>query len=223
MKKTLLAKNCFFVFFILVFPIAKAQKVFVEGELLYAITIFQNNPEQRTQNTIQGTLTIKQKGSAVLKELVLKNGFKSTKLFLGPAKPSYSYVIIGDQNYALKSDVEITNRTLAKCSQLAIKDLPIEINAIAGFKTERGTILCNDRKPIAIYYTKEWQVNNPLLFEEFPSFQALPLSFDINNEDGSLIRFVLINIESKPLDNSTFQIPNGYKTITQEEYKSWQH
>ena len=195
----------------------------MEGELLFAITIFQNNPEQKTQNTIQGTLTIKQKGSAILKELVLKNGFNSTKLFLGQSKPSYTFVIIGEQNFALKNDMDNTKKMLAKCSQLKIEDLPSEIKAIAGLKTLRGKLLCNDRKPIIIYYTKEWQINNPLLFEEFSSFQSLPLAFDINNEDGSLIRFELMNIESKPLDNATFQIPNGYKIISQEEYKAWQH
>lgn len=221
MKRVPVVLSCFFL--LLVFQKTKAQKVFVEGELFYAITISKSDPEQRTQNSIKGTLRVKQKGHAVLKELELKNGFKSTKLFMGLGKPSYSFVNIGDQNFALKNDFENVNRALSKCSQLSIENLPIEINAIAGFKTERGRMLCNDRKPIVIYYTKEWQINNPLLFEEFPSFQSLPLSFDVKNDDGSQIHFELINIESKPLDNSTFQIPNGYKTISQEEYKSWQH
>jgi hypothetical protein len=163
-------------------------------------------------------LSIKQKGHAVLKELLLKNGFKSTKLFLGQAKPSYSFILIAEQNFALKSDEESL-----KCKDLTLETLPTDIKSIAGFKTERGKILCKDRKPIVLYYTQEWQTNNPLLFEEFSSFKALPLAFEINNEDGSLIRFELMKIESKPMENATFQIPNGYKTISQEEYKAWQH
>jgi hypothetical protein len=218
MKKALTAIYCFFVFGVFAFSNANAQKLFVEGELLYAITISQNNPEQKTPNNIQGTLSIKQKGHAVLKELLLKNGFKSTKLFLGQAKPSYSFILIAEQNFALKSDEESL-----KCKALTLETLPTDIKSIAGFKTERGKILCNDRKPIVLYYTQEWQTNNPLLFEEFSSFKALPLAFEINNEDGSLIRFELMKIESKPMENATFQIPNGYKTISQEEYKAWQH
>lgn len=218
MKKALTAIYCFFVFGVFAFSNANAQKFFVEGELLYAITISHNNPEQKTPNNIQGTLSIKQKGHAVLKELLLKNGFKSTKLFLGQAKPSYSFILIAEQNFALKSDEESL-----KCKALTLETLPTDIKSIAGFKTERGKILCNDRKPIVLYYTQEWQTNNPLLFEEFSSFKALPLAFEINNEDGSLIRFELMKIESKPMENATFQIPNGYKTISQEEYKAWQH
>jgi hypothetical protein len=218
MKKALTAIYCFFVFGGFSFSNANAQKLFVEGELLYAITISQNNPEQKTPNNIQGTLSIKQKGHAVLKELLLKNGFKSTKLFLGQAKPSYSFILIAEQNFALKSDEESL-----KCRDLTLETLPTDIKSIAGFKTERGKILCKDRKPIVLYYTQEWQTNNPLLFEEFSSFKALPLAFEINNEDGSLIRFELMKIESKPMENATFQIPNGYKTISQEEYKAWQH
>lgn len=218
MKKALTAIYCFFVFGVFSFSNANAQKLFVEGELLYAITISQNNPEQKTPNNIQGTLSIKQKGHAVLKELLLKNGFKSTKLFLGQAKPSYSFILIAEQNFALKSDEESL-----KCKDLTLETLPTDIKSIAGFKTERGKILCKDRKPIVLYYTQEWQTNNPLLFEEFSSFKALPLAFEINNEDGSLIRFELMKIESKPMENATFQIPNGYKTISQEEYKAWQH
>lgn len=218
MKKALTAIYCFFVFGVFSFSNANAQKLFVEGELLYAITISQNNPEQKTPNNIQGTLSIKQKGHAVLKELLLKNGFKSTKLFLGQAKHSYSFILIAEQNFALKSDEESL-----KCRDLTLETLPTDIKSIAGFKTERGKILCKDRKPIVLYYTQEWQTNNPLLFEEFSSFKALPLAFEINNEDGSLIRFELMKIESKPMENATFQIPNGYKTISQEEYKAWQH
>jgi hypothetical protein len=218
MKKALTAIYCFFVFGVFSFSNANAQKLFVEGELLYAITISQNNPEQKTPNNIQGTLSIKQKGHAVLKELLLKNGFKSTKLFLGQAKPSYSFILIAEQNFALKSDEESL-----KCNNLTLETLPTDIKSIAGFKTERGKILCKDRKPIVLYYTQEWQTNNPLLFEEFSSFKALPLAFEINNEDGSLIRFELMKIENKPMENATFQIPNGYKTISQEEYKAWQH
>jgi hypothetical protein len=218
MKKALTAIHCFFVFGVFAFSNANAQKLFVEGELLYAITISQNNPEQKTPNNIQGTLSIKQKGHAVLKELLLKNGFKSTKLFLGQAKPSYSFILIAEQNFALKSDEESL-----KCKELTLETLPTDIKSIAGFKTERGKILCKDRKPIVLYYTQEWQTNNPFLFEEFSSFKALPLAFEINNEDGSLIRFELMKIESKPMENATFQIPNGYKTISQEEYKAWQH
>jgi hypothetical protein len=218
MKKALTAIYCFFVFGVFAFSNANAQKLFVEGELLYAITISQNNPEQKTPNNIQGTLSIKQKGHAVLKELLLKNGFKSTKLFLGQAKPSYSFILIAEQNFALKSDEESL-----RCKDLTLETLPTDIKSIAGFKTERGKILCKDRKPIVLYYTQEWQTNNPLLFEEFSSFKALPLAFEINNEDGSLIRFELMKIESKPMENATFQIPNGYKTISQEEYKAWQH
>jgi hypothetical protein len=218
MKKALTAIYCFFVLGVFSFSNANAQKLFVEGELLYAITISQNNPEQKTPNNIQGTLSIKQKGHAVLKELLLKNGFKSTKLFLGQAKPSYSFILIAEQNFALKSDEESL-----KCKELTLETLPTDIKSIAGFKTERGKILCKDRKPIVLYYTQEWQTNNPLLFEEFSSFKALPLAFEINNEDGSLIRFELMKIESKPMENATFQIPNGYKTISQEEYKAWQH
>jgi hypothetical protein len=218
MKKALTAIYCFFVFGVFAFSNANAQKLFVEGELLYAITISQNNPEQKTPNNIQGTLSIKQKGHAVLKELLLKNGFKSTKLFLGQAKPSYSFILIAEQNFALKSDEESL-----KCKDLTLETLPTDIKSIAGFKTERGKILCKDRKPIVLYYTQEWQTNNPLLFEEFSSFKALPLAFEINNEDGSLIRFELMKIENKPMENATFQIPNGYKTISQEEYKAWQH
>lgn len=218
MKNALTAIYCFFVFGVFSFSNANAQKLFVEGELLYAITISQNNPEQKTPNNIQGTLSIKQKGHAVLKELLLKNGFKSTKLFLGQAKPSYSFILIAEQNFALKSDEESL-----RCKDLTLETLPTDIKSIAGFKTERGKILCKDRKPIVLYYTQEWQTNNPLLFEEFSSFKALPLAFEINNEDGSLIRFELMKIESKPMENATFQIPNGYKTISQEEYKAWQH
>lgn len=74
-----------------------------------------------------------------------------------------------------------------------------------------------------VYYTKEWNIHNQQLFENFPSFAYLPLSFELKNEDGSVLHLELLKIEERPMDNSLFEIPKDYKIISDKEYRAWQH
>lgn len=198
------------------------QKSFVEGEIVYKVRIEKNLPDATLQ-TLTGTLSIRLKGNDVIKELNIDQGFRNTILLRGNAKSAYSLRSIGKNKFALHLDPEHITAKMQKCAQLHRQDLPGEVLTIGGFRTEKARVSCNDAAPVTIYFTREWQVTNPYIFDDFPSFGYLPLSWDIINEEGSKLHFELLSIEAKPIDNAAFQIPQGYKVISQDEYRSWQH
>jgi len=197
-----------------------AQNNFVEGELVYAISIESANA---TQISSTGTLTLMLKGNSIVKILELNKGYKNTIIYNGFKKSTHSLRSIGDKKVALLLEAEQIKKIQEKCSSLRIEDIQNEPRAILNFKTELGIIHCNNASPLTLYYTKDWQIKNANLFDEFPSFQYLPLLFDIKNEDGSKVHFELKKIEAKPMENSIFEIPKDYKVISSEEYNSWQH
>lgn len=200
----------------------KAQQQFVEGILTYSFLVKANNPDAAKQEA-RGSFIIKLKGNSVLKEMTMENGFNNTILYLAPKSAYYSFRKTNNQSFAIQLNTAQMEQKRGNCSKLSLLPLPGDIKAIKNFKTEKARLTCNNAKQIDISYTKEWGIKNEHLFDEFPSFEFLPLSFEIINADGSIFSFLLENIEVKPLDNSSFDIPNGYKIISQEEYKSWHH
>lgn len=200
---------------------SSAQNSFIEGEIIYTVRIEAVNPKLEKQIST-GELRIKLKGNSVIKELSLSSGFKNTMLF-EKGKDAYSIRKIAGEKFALQLDAEQIKKKQQKCVNFTTEEYTNDIKSIANFKTERAKLLCNDAPPMLIYYTKEWIINNEFLFENFPFFQFLPLAYDIKNDDGSLFHFELQKIEASPQDNSVFKIPDGYKIISYEEYKSWQH
>lgn len=200
---------------------SNAQTSFIEGEIIYAVRIESVNPKLEKQIST-GELRIKLKGNSVIKELSLSSGFKNTMLF-EKGKDAYSLRKIGGEQFALQLDAEQLKKKQLKCATFTTEEYTNDIKSIANFKTERAKLICNDAPPLLIYYTKEWTINNAFLFENFPFFQYLPLAYDIKNDDGSQFHFELQKIEATPQDNGAFKIPEGYKIISYEEYKSWQH
>ncbi|MGC4058929.1 MAG: hypothetical protein QM743_12540 [Chitinophagaceae bacterium] len=201
---------------------AFAQQSFVEGEITYKVHIEQGDPAAPVQKSEDGTLVIRLKGNRVVKELKLNSGFNNTMLLDGD-KSAYSLRKIGNARYAIQLAPSQIAERRSKCTQMELTNLPVEANTIAGFRTLCAKLVCNDAGTHTVYYTKDWTISSNLLFEQFPRFGYLPLKYEIKNEKGATMRFTLSKIESKPLDNTLFLLPDGYKVISSEEYRSWNH
>lgn len=199
-----------------------AQQAFVEGELVYRVSISKpgEDPNKHANN---GSLHIYIKGDAVRKELNFDAGFSSTLLFMGNTKPSYTLRQIGNQNLAIQLDDKELKKQALACAKMQMELLKNDRPIIADFKTEKVKLCCNNSAPVGIYFTRTWTINNQRMFDAFPLFGYLPLSFELNEGSSSMIHFELEKIESKPLDNSLFIIPANYRIMSLEEYNAWQH
>ena len=216
-------RNCICLIILLFFcqsSIVFAQKNFIEGQITYFVKIESADPKQNDK-AIHGTLNLFLKGHLIVKELTLESGFKNTMLYNGNTKAIYALRKMGDEKYALQLDENQIKKKQEKCKKLTIEEVDSEPKTIADFKAQKAKLTCNNTEHISLYYTREWLVGNEHLFEDFPSFPYLPLAYSIKSDDGNKLHFELRKIEPKPIDNAVFKIPEGYKVISAEEYKTW--
>ena len=202
--------------------ISWGQQAFVEGEIVYRVSI-RKVGETPNKSANNGSLHIYVKGDGVRKELNFDAGFSSTLLFMGNTKPSYTLRQIGKQNLAIQLDDKELKKQALTCAQMQMEILKNDQANIANFKAEKVKLCCNNAAPVSIYFTRAWTINNQKIFDAFPLFGYLPLSFELNEGSTSIIHFELEKIESKPLDNSMFMIPANYRIMSLTEFKAWQN
>lgn len=202
--------------------ISWGQQAFVEGEIVYRVSI-RKVGETPNKSSNNGSLHIYVKGDAVRKELNFDGEFKSTLLFMGATKPSYTLRQIGNQNLAVQLDDRQLKKQALACVQMQMEILKNDRPNIAQFATEKVKLCCNNAAPINIYFTRTWSINNKRIFEAFPMFGYLPVSFEMNEGNSKIIYFELEKIESRPLDNGIFRIPGDYRIMSLEEFNAWQH
>lgn len=197
---------------------AFCQNQFTEGELVYEVKI--TSPDAKESRVNTGTLTILIKGGNVTKELNLQSGFKNTIIFNQQEKTAYSLRKVDNVPYAIQLDPEQLKKKQEKCARLEREELPSDRKTVQNFAAEKVKITCNQASPFFVYYTRSWTIDNPHLFHDFPSFNYLPLAYEVKNEDGSVLNFELKRIEAKPIDNRAFTVPLGYKKVSQQEDKN---
>lgn len=212
MQKVLFSCCAFLVFSARAF----CQNQLTEGEIVYEVRI--TSAKESSINT--GTLTILIKAANVTKELSLQSGFKNTIIFNQQEKAVYSLRKVDNVPYAIQLDPEQLKKKQEKCAQPERQELESDRKAILNFTAEKVKLNCRQTSPIFVYYTKTWIIDNPHLFPDLPSFNYLPLAYEVKNEDGSTLSFELKKVEAKPIDNRAFSVPQEYKKVSQQEYKN---
>lgn len=196
---------------------AGAQQRFTEGTVSYLVRIEQKNAGQGSQ-AVTGTFQLTLKDKQYIQELRLSSGFRNLIIFNAADNAAYSLRRVQDKKYAIQLDAEEL-RKKQSCTSFSMEDMPADGAIIAGFSSERKRIRCGKMEPIILYYSRQWEMPDPYLFQYFPGFSHLPLRYNIRNEDGSILHFELQKIEAKPIDNGAFRIPRDYKLISNEEYR----
>jgi hypothetical protein len=191
-----------------------AQKHFMEGNIVYKVTIDPgNNLEGITQYT--GTYTIALKGTHIRKELKMNNGFSNIMLNTGTAM--YALRNVGSKNIAIEVDKQQHEEKNKKYKDYKI-DKRDEHKTIINLPAEKVVINYTDGNSTDVYLTKDWEIDD-FIFDRFPAIKMLPLIFDYKNDDGTIMHFTIQKIEQKNIENTVFAIPSDYKIMTSEEYK----
>jgi hypothetical protein len=194
---------------------AQAPQQFTEGSISYAVRIEQ--PGQPAK-PVTGVFNLILKDKQYIKELQLSSGFRNVIIFNTAENKAFSLRQVQEKKYAIQLDAEELKKKQS-CEPYTAEELSSDGRTIAGFSSQRRKVLCGKADPIILYYTRQWTMPAPDLFQYFPGFSYLPLSYDIRNEDGSLLHFELQKIEARPIDNGAFRIPADYKLISNEEYR----
>ena len=198
--------------------VAFAQKVFVEGTIVYSIQMQALATDGNSDIGVhKGYYTITIKGKQVKKEFKLDNDFDNTILLNGDANTAYSLKVSGDKKFAIQLDAdELANRSSAYVG-FRMEDLKGDA-IVAGMQAQKAKVSYKDGSSVDILYTKEWKPADNYLLEHFPSANYLPLDFTYKTENGVQIHFHAEKVEPGVVENAAFRVPKDYKVITKSEY-----
>lgn len=199
----------------------KAQKPFVEGNIVYAVTINAADGNGNTKE-YKGSYTITIKGKQIRKELKMKNGYDDILIFNFENNTAYSLKTLGDKKYAIQLSMEDFVSKAQKYEGFTLKKDEQE-KKIAGFSARKADVTYRDGNISTIFLTDEWQPDNKLTFERFPGCKFLPLVFDYTNENGSRLHFQAEHVNATPVENADFRIPADFKLINYNEYQQLSH
>ncbi|MGN6568273.1 MAG: hypothetical protein ACTHJ0_09990 [Flavipsychrobacter sp.] len=207
----------FLVFLFFSLPVLKAQKPFVEGRIVYNVTITSADENGNTKE-YKGSYNITIKGKQMRKELKMKNGYDDILIFNFENNTAYSLKTLGDKKYAIQLNMEDFVSKARKYEEFSLKKDEQE-KKIAGFSAHKADINYRDGNTSVIFLTDEWQPDNKLTFERFPNCKFLPLVFDYTNENGSRLHFQAEHADAMPVENGDFRIPPDFKLISYNEYQ----
>lgn len=195
---------------------ASAQQVFSEGVLQYDVAI---DPPANQEGVVQykGTYTILVKGNTVKEILSLENGYESALLFNHREKKVYSLKKSGGKQLAIELDWEQIEKRRIKYTDFKLNQLA-DKKEIAGTQASHATVTYTNGNTVDVFYTNEWTSGN-IVFDNYPDFKYLLLSFSNKHDDGLTIYFTARKIEAKPIDNAALRIPANYKIISNKEYE----
>ena len=86
---------------------------------------------------------------------------------------------------------------------------------IAGFKCKLAIVTYPNEEPIEVYYTKEI---SPTVNQKFEGLKGYPLLFYFVI-DNVIEYHSAVSLEVKELEDDLFEIPEGYKVMTLEEFQ----
>jgi len=209
-------KSFFIIAFLPLFTpcIAKAQKPFVEGEIVYKVTL---NPPG-SDKSYAGTYTVTVKGKNVKKELKMENGYDDVIIFKEGDQIVYSLKEASGKKYAIQLDFNDYLNRERKYNGFSIKEYGKEED-VNGISVKKALITYLDGKSEDIYYNTEWYPVDATMYNRFPNIKVLPVQYEYTDDSGMIMNFKAEKISPVPIENAAFRIPTDYKIITYSEYK----
>lgn len=191
--------------------ISFAQKKLVEGSVTYRATM--KGPDGATK---EGTYTVSVKNKQLRKEIKIGSDFENVVIVDNTDK-MYSLRSMDGRNFAVEMSPTDYEKRNAKYAGSTIKEVG-DKRVISGQNAQKAVVSYKDGSAVDVYYTKEWVIDVPFLFERFQGLNGLPLSFDYKNEQGVVIVFEAVKLDEDVVENSKFRVPAGYKVISNDEY-----
>ncbi|RYY19404.1 MAG: hypothetical protein EOO04_22095 [Chitinophagaceae bacterium] len=200
--------------FLAAFCSADAQQLLSEGVITYKLTMA--NPQAPGEKTT-GTYTIYIKGNLVRKDLSLSNGFRSTIIINGSNNTAVSLQSKNGRNLALQLDFASLLEKKRKYLGYRVQ----EGQPAATFASCDGNsyhVTYKDGTTTTVVLCDKWTLEADA-FDRLPGVRQVPLTFELINDNGSVMYFQATEIQSKPIESSTFRIPSDYTLISASEYK----
>lgn len=193
------------------------------GIIVYNITSESNSMDPQMIAMMPKTMKLTIKGNMSKTEMSMGMG-KTIIIFNAKDKSGITLLDVMGQKFALKmssQDVEAAIKEIPKTSVTVID----EIKEIAGYSCKKAIVATKDKSGNTdseqmVYYTEELgsgmlNYNNPF----FKDINGVMLEYSTNEDDISM-KFTAISVEKKKISEKEFEIPEGFKEVSQEDLES---
>lgn len=192
---------------------ADAQKPFVEGVIVYKVTL--SSPDRKQ---FKGTYTFTFKETQIRKELKLDNGYQDIELINVGANTVYSLMSSNGKKYAIQLNMSDISKAQERFAGYTMSNEQSNGN-VAGCLAHKASLSYRDGSVSEVYYTRDWRPTQSITFERFPDAKFLPLNYSYKDTNGITMHFEADKVSAGPVESALFRIPADYKMISNEEYK----
>lgn len=199
-----------------------AQEKLSEGVLTYHITITGKVPtpanEPALTETKSGTLTIYLKEDNVRQDISLEDGYRYSRISNYTTDKDIILQTINTVKYAIEVSMKESRKKNSAFMDAVLKKGKGKKD-IAGYTATEAVLQYKDGSEFPLYYTEQYELNHPELFEHAPQLKGLPVLYDIRMSNGFTTHFELKTINLQPVANAAFRVPEGYRIISRKEYE----
>jgi GLPGLI family protein len=217
MKKNLTV-SCLFIAVFVIFSFQTFAKEF-KGVITYKITIEGSGVTDEMKAMMPKTMTMTVKGNKAKMEMIMSMG-KTTTITDGDTKSTISLMDMMGQKLAVKSTTEEIMKDLADSPEVKV-EVTTETKDILGYSCIKAIVTSvEDDTEMIVYFTeelgtKDLNFDNP----QFKDINGLMMEFEMPDAMFSM-HFTAVSLEKKNVEDSEFEIPEGYQVKTKDEIKS---
>lgn len=154
------------------------------------------------------------KGDQLRMKMPMGMGIESEVLVV--KKESYLLMDIMGNKMAMKSSSDESTRRKSNLGSLKLKSLTEEERIIAGFTCKRANMVnSKDGTETTVWYTEQLAAGGSWYFQ-MEGLNGFPLEFSIDL-NGMEVRMKAREVKLESPSESLFQLPSGYKVMTQQE------
>jgi len=192
------------------------------GVIVYNISYPEGDLDPQMAAMMPKTMKMKIKGEKSRTEISMGMG-STVAIFDGEANTGVTLMDMMGQKFAMKLSSDDIEKELNDQGDVDI-NVTSETKEIAGYTCKKAivTIREDDEKTeMVVYFTKELGTggfnynNNPV----FKDVEGVMLEYSINEEKISMT-LSAVSVDKKKVSDSEFEIPEGYKEITESELKN---
>jgi GLPGLI family protein len=193
------------------------------GVIIYNITYDDAKMDPQMSAMMPKTLKLIIKEGKTRAEMSMGMG-KSINIFDSETMSGLMLMDMMGQKFAIELSTDDINKELEKAPDLTVEKFD-DTKEIAGYACKRAvvkTLKSNGdvESELEVYYTDE--LGSGVVNMDNPMFKDIPgvmLEYSIDENDVKM-KLTAISVEQKKVSDSEFEIPEGFKKVTQEELQN---
>ena len=192
------------------------------GTIVYNITYPDSKADAQTLAMMPKTLKLKVSGNMSRAELSMGMG-TTVIIYDSEAKSGITLMDFMGQKFAIKMTAEDIEKEIKEAPETTVLNTS-ETKEIAGYTCKKAIVKMKEKgseteTELVVYYTEE--VASAKMNEMNPLYKDIPgtmLEYSMN-ENGMNMFLTAISVEKGKIAASEFEMPEGFKVVTQDELK----